>query len=368
MKDHLTRFFAAKRVIIARFLSACDGNFAVIFTLVLLPLIASAGVAVDYSRAVNVHSYAQQQADATSLGVARFGPDRVLHADLAILKAAVEQRWNVNNVEVSASWPTPAILKVEVKGQVPLTLLTAVPGFPEMVPIHVVSKVQVAEPRYIYKEPEVSELDYEAGDYNRIYVYCFNPEKKNDPETRGRTQMTAIADNYDSSVYKYEMPRCDSGESLSYKLLNVRLVRAEPHRWNTANPRFEFYTDTVLEPDGVEKHTISCTGHDACNYPPLAGWSIMESVLCDTKEQCIPKSQGGIIPEGKDRTPVQMTSSCTPGKFMYYGWEDRPPGLPGSSADWSHIAWTDRDYDDIRIVIGCPELEKVGDLRVWLAG
>ncbi len=35
---------------------------------------------------------------------------------------------------------------------------------------------------------------------------------------------------------------------------------------------------------------------------------------------------------------------------MYYGYEDRPGG--------------DRDYDDIRIIISCPEMKKVQDKQV----
>jgi len=43
--------------------------------------------------------------------------------------------------------------------------------------IGVKSTVHMAEPREVYKPPVVSELDNEAGDYNRVYVYCFDPEK-----------------------------------------------------------------------------------------------------------------------------------------------------------------------------------------------
>jgi hypothetical protein len=41
---------------------------------------------------------------------------------------------------------------------------------------------------------------------------------------------------------------------------------------------------------------------------------------------------------------------------MYYGWEDRPPGL----------GWTDRDYNDIRVVIECPVSESTGEFLVRL--
>jgi hypothetical protein len=40
---------------------------------------------------------------------------------------------------------------------------------------------------------------------------------------------------------------------------------------------------------------------------------------------------------------------------MYYGWEDRPP-FPNSGSD--------KDYDDIRIVVSCPTLVKISDKEV----
>ena len=51
---------------------------------------------------------------------------------------------------------------------------------------------------------------------------------------------------------------------------------------------------------------------------------------------------------------------------MYYGWEDRPPGMPGhqnTGGNWQHVAWTDRDYDDIRIVIACPAWKRSASAR-----
>ena len=44
------------------------------------------------------------------------------------------------------------------------------------------------------------------------------------------------------------------------------------------------------------------------------------------------------------RTPQQADQACSPGKYIYFGWEDRPPGY----------GWTDSDYDDIRVVVECP--------------
>jgi hypothetical protein len=51
---------------------------------------------------------------------------------------------------------------------------------------------------------------------------------------------------------------------------------------------------------------------------------------------------------------------------MYYGWEDRPPGVAGPSGNWTHIAWTDRDFDDIRVIMECPQYDDQGERFVRL--
>ena len=353
-----------------RKLLACEkGNFMVVFALTVVPVMGAAGVATDYSRALNVRSYLQSQTDMAVLAAAQLGPAGDDGPILDYLRYATQQRYGgdwIDALKIKGEWVTPVDYRVSVDGKVPTSILSGVPGFPDAVPIGVSATARAAEPRYVYKAPEVSELDNEAGDYNRIYVYCFNPEKKKDKKTRGRTQMTAIADNA-STKYEYEMPRCDAGEMLSFKLLNGRHVRDTPHLWDSSKPRFEYFTDTVLDQNGADRHDISCSGHDECKKPPSQGWSIMETVLCNTKQECTPKSQGGIIPEGKNRTPVQATQTCSPGKYMYYGWEDRPPGLEKhGTADWTQLGWTDRDYDDIRIVLACPSLEPVEERMVRL--
>lgn len=79
-------------------------------------------------------------------------------------------------------------------------------------------------------------------------------------------------------------------------------------------------------------------------------------VTCEDRNACKPERQGGIIPQGTNRTPQRATTACAPGKFMYYGWEDRPPEGGGS----------DRDYNDIRIIIECPTVATTGNETVWL--
>lgn len=340
------------------FVQARQGNIAITFAVVSLAVLGSVGAAVDYGRAVNVRSFVQAEADMAALSGAQLGPHGNPKAYLKRVRQATEQRYGAGDwieaLKIEAEWQSDIDFTVKVKGEVPVTILAAVPGMPSSVKIGVVSTVRVAEPREVYKPPVVSELDNEAGDYNRVYVYCFDPTKVegNGSRDEARTQMTAIADNA-GTKYTYEMPRCDDGQSLSYKLFNVRFAREDPSRWDDPRAlRFEYYTDTIEERGEYE--------YD------LGGNQVLETVLCRNINQCKPQSEGGIIPEGKNRTPVRADHVCSKGKYMYYGWEDRPPGMDGPAEDWTDIAWTDRDYDDIRLVVGCPTLETYQERRVRL--
>jgi hypothetical protein len=337
------------------FLADRKGNIAVAAAMATLPIMGAAVVAIDYTRADNVRAFMQAQSDMAALSGAQLGPTGNPKAYLEHVKFYTEQRYGVGSwvdaMKVKGKWLNDFDYRVAVTGRVPVSVLSAVPGFTNDMSVSVVSIARLAEPRYIYKPPTLTELDNEAGDYNRIYVYCYNEKNKNKPD-KGRTQITAISDN-GGTKYKYEMPRCGADETLSYKLLNVRLVRNRPSKWDDPHQtRFEYFSDTVVN-QGKDKHSPDVT-------------KVLETVLCSNLNECKPKSKGGIIPEGKNRNPVSAKATCSPGKYMYYGWEDRMPGLPGPADDWTDIAWTDRDYDDIRIVMSCPELEKAEDRMVSL--
>jgi len=55
------------KALFARFRSGADGNAAIIFALVLLPILGIVGTAVDYSRASNVRSFLQNAADTAAI-------------------------------------------------------------------------------------------------------------------------------------------------------------------------------------------------------------------------------------------------------------------------------------------------------------
>jgi hypothetical protein len=230
-----------------------------------------------------------------------------------------------------------------------------------------------------YQPPQSRVLDPEAGDYNEIYVYCFNTRGSGSAESR-RSQMTLVSNNMPANadmvaisggritanpVASPTWPRCiQEGQTLSIRLRNVRHVKANPVLWanptatisgvQPGRPEHNYYTDTRIE-NWTEEFD-------------LQNFNVLETVRCDSEAQCTPGSGSSIVPAGRNRqaTRNRETQPCEPGKFMYFGFEDRPPGQAGANSNWLQPAWTDADYDDIRIVMKCPNSGRLGDAFVRL--
>jgi hypothetical protein len=227
-----------------------------------------------------------------------------------------------------------------------------------------------------YEPPESLNLDAEAGDYNELYAYCYDYGGSGSAASR-RSQMTLISNNLPEGQNIVNIsggvitanppedvvwPNCNQeGQSLSLRLRNVRHAKANPVLWSTPNarvesrrpgrPEFNHFSDTVIT-DGAETFA----------FPN----PIVETVRCNSYAECDPSEPDNIIPTGRNRTPSLASTGCAPGKFMYFGWEDRPPGLTGASGSWLDPAWTDRDYDDIAIIMKCPNSGRLGDGLVRL--
>lgn len=323
-----------------QFLEDRRGNFAIITALAAIPVFAGMGVAMDYSRALKSRDVFQDRADATALSIARQGPTA---ADFSLLNHTISVlpgETGITDVKVNGRWTAINEYTVTVTGNLPLTLSQLIPTAGTTMPVSAEATARFKEAVRQYKPPTMKLLDPEAGDYNRVYAYCYNADKKG-AANKGRTGEVAIADN-GGTAYNDPMPTCNAGETMSFRLYNVRDSRGNKNNWDKAGvERYNYYTDTTLKPQET---------YD------LDGWPILETVLCDSQAACVPKNQGGVIPYGKNRTPVRATEACAPGKFMYYGWEDRPPGR-GSS---------DRDYDDIRVIIECAVETIIGEQTVRL--
>jgi hypothetical protein len=183
------------------------------------------------------------------------------------------------------------------------------------------------------------------------------------------------------------MPTCDAGrgETLSWRLYNVRGQRTSRNKWPIDHPSYSppnnyspasdasgvsiynHYSDTIINPNtGLESYQFR---GDAFGDPrPI---KMMETFVCDSQAACTPGGSGSIIPSQttapwnmpKNRNPTQSSIRCEPGKFMYIGWEDRPFLQINNNNDYSTAnssQWTDSDYDDIRLVITCPSTTITG--------
>jgi hypothetical protein len=414
------------------FLRREDGAVALIFGLMAIPFIALVGWSVDYLRLHHVKDFLQAQADAAAIhALAEDTPEGQWRlAMLGEIQRQYQGDW-ARDITVEGDWVGGGdeFFRVTASADVPLAFMLLIPGIPDVQLVSVAATAQLIKPELVYEAPVFSDLNPDAGDYNRMWLYCYWPDRVglNDPERPVRTQMVPIADNsgttdpngktqfhtadlgvdgfpvdnqlrseYQQVIedytynldgrekgiwrqvngnprqYHYLMPRCPSGSHMGYRLENVRFSRTQIQYWDTgAAPnsggdghtgRFNYYSDTVITSGQPEVY-------DGLIHPGTGQRvDMLETVLCDSIAQCKPVSEGGIIPEGPNRTPQKATGACSPGKYMYYGWEDRPPGVPGSQAGWQHYAWTDRSYDDIRIVIKCPEEQQVGERNARLVG
>ncbi len=360
------------------------GSVAILFGVMVIPLVGMVGVALDYSRAANLRSALQAEADALALNAAVNGQDQDSAAALASGTDQFKQKYGANavhNLTFAGEWISEADFRVTANGRIDTTIAHILPGIGAGIDVNVEAVAHINQDPTPPPKPVKEDLDPDAGDYNQVYVYCFDYEGARgvpvSQHHRYRSQETLIADN-DGTEYTFDWPQCGDGESLSYRMRNVRHAKAYPQLWNNRNQspyraEFDFYTDTVLI-DGREHIDIV---REIEWVPPSwrpdyapgridRGYDMLETVRCDSLEECVGESKGGVIPEGKHRNPQREPRPCAPGKFMYYGWEDRPPHQPGPSGTWTDSAWTDRDYDDIRIVVSCPEQGGLGQRSVRL--
>ena len=145
------------------------------------------------------------------------------------------------------------------------------------------------------------------------------------------------------------------------------VVRYVDHGDRNGVTIYNHYSDTTVDAvTGLEQYAFR---GDAFGYNnPI---TMMESRVCDTMDECTPGKPGAKTPSGKDRKPQAQNLACAPGKFMYIGWEDRPfLAKDPTKNDYStnnSWQWTDSDYDDITLVISCPEPKATASkIRIWL--
>jgi Flp pilus assembly protein TadG len=318
------------------FCAARAGNFGVTAALCMIPLVGAIGFSIDYARGLNARAEFQDRADEAALSAARRGPVVTDAAMFEAIKADVLRDTLARNVEVRGSWTAVNEFTVSISGDLPLTLASILPGVGTATPVSAAATARWRDVETVQKPPETTYLDPDAWDYNKIYAYCY------DEKTKARSREVAIADNAKTS-YKFELPSCGENQALSFRLENLTNALHNKNWKSYAGKRYNYYTDTVREDRKPDRYSSEVAGS-------------LETVLCPSLAVCTadPKN-GGIIPTKVPRNPARASEPCAPGKFMYYGWEDRTAAMGG-----------DRDFDDIRIVVECPSYVTVGEENVRL--
>lgn len=325
----------------SRFRSDRRGNVAILFSLAILPVMGAAGVALDYSRASATRAALQNAADATALSMV-IARKKGQSPDLqALFRANLKSKYAIQNLSVRGNWVQGNDrFRIKADGSLPTTIASLLQP---TIDIGVAATAEAIQ-NHVEIEIEGANLSPEAADYNELNAYCFNPITGQrlgpiaDPKTGRRGPFLKIADNTDEGVARapsHLKVTCGERETVSLHLKNVRHARTDPARRLTGET-WNHYTDTTIPQSGPRAGVPQFN----TQYTQL-----IETVLCETKAVCKPRSQGGVIPDRQtDRAPLVNDRPCQPGQYIYTGWEDRPPFIG---------QWTDRDYDDIRLVVKC---------------
>lgn len=336
-----------------RFGSDQRGTMAVTFGLTALPVLAMAGVALDHNRSVMTRTALQGIADSTALAITLADKAVQPYDVVAMVKDAIKRSGKERQIArddkgayvVTASSAKLAdnTFKVTVSGTVPASFVS---GFFGKVEVGVTAVATGVQNRTV-AQIEGTNLDPEAWDYNELQSYCY--DAVNDmalaPLDANGKRMSAfpkVADNTVAGVLAGPANlnvACGRGEQPSFLLKNIREARQFPQYMLTRPARL-FYTNAVRQTSGLITYEVKFNGRTV---------NTLETILCNTKDECKPKSKGGILPDnhtGLGRSPAVNAATCKAGQYVYFGWEDRVPGVAGDDSD--------QDFDDIRAVLSCP--------------
>lgn len=345
-----------------RFKADRRGTTAVIFALCTLPVVGAAGVAIDYTHANTSRTALQKIADETALMmvIARHDGRTLDHQavfnDLVNRSPMAADLRAFGALTIGGTWlAADREFKVTAVGAL-RTSLGAVfrPSLTAGVTATAVGVQEVTQ-----SGVSGTNLNPEAADYNEIRAYCYKATTKErlgpiDGTTGLRTAFPKIADNTDGGVRATPSNlniSCGTDEQISYLVRNIRDARTDVVKQRMGTARL-FYTDaTKDEKTGVLGYAVTMNGVTR---------DTLETILCDRRTDCMTVSQGGTMPneQTKNRTPSVNAKVCAPGKYLYFGWEDRIPGYPGDNSD--------SDFDDIRLVVTCPTTT-LGPFRVRLS-
>lgn len=354
------------RSFLKSFLPDEGGGIAPLFGILLIPLLGMLGVAVDFGTAIRIRAIEQTISDQTALLVADADTASAASERFDFARKELVRKLGARSEQggfrIDGSWLDGASYRLTISTTMATSFIHLLPRAGNTVTVGVSTTVMRVAPTYETKPPALSQLSPEAADYNRIYFYCYSssPERQKEADA-GRRGLTPIADNASppTSYASQTLPTCGKNEAPSYMLRNVRNARTSSAKWDDKKQEvYEYYTDITID-TGLRTQKMSMKGFRVTNGTvrtsvDMTNNPILETIVCDSLSACKSKSEGGILPNSHvTHDPATATASCDEGKYMYYGWEDRPPN-----------AGSDRDYDDIRLLVSCPKMVKVSDKKI----
>src|SRR5690606_34401613 len=86
--------------------------------------------------------------------------------------------------------------EVTAAADVPLAFIKILPGIGETQRVSVSAVARLTNISPVFRAPRLTSLDGDAHDFNRVWLYCFWPDRpENNDNLPRRTQMVPIADN-----------------------------------------------------------------------------------------------------------------------------------------------------------------------------
>ncbi len=332
----------------ARFCRSDRGAVAIIFALSSLPVIGAAGAALDYSSATNSKALLQQAVDAAALAGGKHARTDVRRASTEAERVFRAIASKIGDSAVPVVSVNPALGETTVRAAATVkTSIISVVGI-DRIDIAATATAS-ASGGNVLKAGRIAAqyLDSEAADYNRVIAYCYDHARRTDPDS-GRTKFTRLFDNA-NNVYETIIPECNVNEGISFQFHNVICGRFDSSTWESTRMGVllpKSGSDGCIEYGTRYNYFVDIRyDNSVMNLLTTSGLNIVETKLCSSLSECKSSKQGGIVPAGTNRNPVPENRACTPGKFMYFGFEDHLIGYHPNG---------DNDYDDISFVIQCP--------------
>jgi len=123
------------------------GGVAMVFALTAIPLFGVAGIAVDYSRAIDARSQLQAVSDGLALHVAnsenRQNPEQVIEAYLTQVSGQGRAPDHLGSIASEGSWINENTFSLELSGDVRTVMAHVVPGIAESMHVSVRTDVHI---------------------------------------------------------------------------------------------------------------------------------------------------------------------------------------------------------------------------------